>query len=366
MVQAAATPPGAALFALTYARENASGLSALMQGEKKQADALLERQRSRTPATFPGDFVEAARAQREQAAQDFSKIAGQLKQLATPGYRAERELATQVLVNGLHGLTAVDTGLTPEQRTQLQQNLEADHSNDPPDIQPTSHGSVGSTAFASDAELWELISRYIGDIGKDYLGVYENVVAVYTEFYKAFSDILSRMGGWITPGNDGNSVRLNVNALRTALQQLQNRFSLPSTDGVLFPAKNSDGSLQGVDREKAEEWADTLGLPRSCVQQFPANSGRYVVVVDMTPINNMIRDLNNLGTPDSNGNVMLDNARFQAWQSGFKAQEENLKTTLQTLTQKYSNANSLFDNLVKVLSSTISSCTETCKAFLQG
>ncbi|MGL4930513.1 MAG: IpaD/SipD/SspD family type III secretion system needle tip protein, partial [Plesiomonas sp.] len=37
-----------------------------------------------------------------------------------------------------------------------------------------------------------------------------------------------------------------------------------------------------------------------------------------------------------------------------------------TLTQKYSNANSLFDNLVKVLSSTISSCTETCKSFLQG
>ncbi|WP_368858965.1 IpaD/SipD/SspD family type III secretion system needle tip protein [Burkholderia sp. GbtcB21] len=26
----------------------------------------------------------------------------------------------------------------------------------------------------------------------------------------------------------------------------------------------------------------------------------------------------------------------------------------------------MYDNLVKVLSSTISSCTETCKAFLQG
>ncbi|RBH47137.1 type III secretion system needle tip protein SipD, partial [Pseudomonas sp. MWU13-2860] len=37
-----------------------------------------------------------------------------------------------------------------------------------------------------------------------------------------------------------------------------------------------------------------------------------------------------------------------------------------TLKQKYSNANSLFDNLVKVRSSTISSCTETAKSFLQG
>ncbi len=45
--------------------------------------------------------------------------------------------------------------------------------------------------------------------------------------------------------------------------------------------------------------------------------------------------------------------------------EENMKTTLQTLTQKYSNANSLYDNLVKVLSSTISSCMEAAKSFLQ-
>ncbi|EPB7318004.1 IpaD/SipD/SspD family type III secretion system needle tip protein, partial [Salmonella enterica subsp. enterica] len=33
---------------------------------------------------------------------------------------------------------------------------------------------------------------------------------------------------------------------------------------------------------------------------------------------------------------------------------------------KYSNANSLYDNLVKVLSSTISSSLETAKSFLQG
>ncbi|WP_254640777.1 type III secretion system needle tip protein SctA, partial [Burkholderia sp. GbtcB21] len=330
-VQAAATPPGAALSALTYVREKANGLSALLQGEHKQADALLERQRSRTPATFPGAFVEAARAEREQAAQDFSESAGHLTQLATRDYRAERELATQQLVNGLRGLTAVDIGLTPEQQTQLQQKLEPAHSNDPPDIQPKLYDSVGRTVFESDAKLWEMISRYIGDIGKDYLGVYENVVAVYTEFYKAYSDILSKMGGWVTPGNDGNHVKLNVTALRNELQQLRNKFSLPNTDGVLFPAKNSDGSLQGVDKNKAEEWADTLGLPRSCVQEFPTGSGKYVVVVDMTPINNMIQDLGSLGSPDSSGNVVLDNARYQAWQSGFKAQEENLKTTLQTL-----------------------------------
>ncbi len=80
----------------------------------------------------------------------------------------------------------------------------------------------------------------------------------------------------------------------------------------------------------------------------------------------MVTDITGLGAAGSDSKLEMDNAKYQAWQSGFKAQEENLKTTLQTLTQKYSNANSLYDNLVKVLSSTISSSLETAKSFLQG
>ncbi|OXJ22450.1 IpaD/SipD/SspD family type III secretion system needle tip protein [Burkholderia sp. HI2714] len=361
MVPATATPSSATLLALTYVQDKVNALGELLQGEKKRTDALLDRPRSRTAAPpLPGDSAQAARAEREQAAPDFSHRT----QLAAPDYRAERTLVTQQLVNGLRGLTESDTGLTSEQRTQLK--LKAEHSKLPPGVPAKLNDSLGKAVFDSDAQLWVKIAEYIGDIGKDYLGVYENVVAQYTEFYKAYSDILSKMGGWITPGKDGNSVKLNVTALKNELQKLRDRFSLPSTAGVLFPAKNSAGSLQGASKEKAEEWGDTLGLPRSCVKEFPAGSGKYAVVVDMIPIDTMMRDLGGLGSADKDGNVGLDNAKFQAWQSGFKAQEENLKTTLQTLTQKYNNSNSLYDNLVKVLSSTISSCTETCKSFLQG
>ncbi|EBS4098559.1 type III secretion system needle tip protein SipD, partial [Salmonella enterica subsp. enterica serovar Bareilly] len=105
-----------------------------------------------------------------------------------------------------------------------------------------------------------------------------------------------------------------------------------------------------------------LNLPEACLK--PAGAG-YVVLVDLAPVQKMVDDLNGLGTPGSDSKLEMDNAKYQAWQSGFKAQEENMKTTLQTLTQKYSNANSLYDNLVKVLSSTISSCMEAAKSFLQ-
>ncbi len=47
-----------------------------------------------------------------------------------------------------------------------------------------------------------------------------------------------------------------------------------------------------------------------------------------------IQDIDGLGAPGKDSKLEMDNAKYQAWQSGFKAQEENLKATLQTLTQK--------------------------------
>ncbi|MHC3250077.1 type III secretion system needle tip protein SctA, partial [Salmonella enterica] len=188
---------------------------------------------------------------------------------------------------------------------------------------------------------------------------YENVVAVYTDFYQAFSDILSKMGGWLSPGKDGNTVKLNVDALKSEIRSLVNKYNQVTKNTILFPSQTGSG-VTTTTRAEAEQWIKELNLPDSCLK---ASGSGYVVLVDTGPLNKMITDLNGIG---SGSDLELDNAKYQAWQSGFKAQEENLKTTLQTLTQKYSNANSLYDNLVKVLSSTISSSLETAKSFLQG
>ena len=62
--------------------------------------------------------------------------------------------------------------------------------------------------------------------------------------------------------------------------------------------------------------------------------------------------------------LYFSSAEYQAFQAGFDAQEQTIQTTMQTMTQKYNTAVSLVDNLYKILSSTISSCTETLKAYL--
>ena len=213
----------------------------------------------------------------------------------------------------------------------------------------------------SDAELWEMVTDKISATGEHYLGVYENVVAVYTRFYQDYSNILSALGGWLLPVKDGNNVKLDVISLMQALNQLLQEYGSPSEKTVLFPAQ-SGGTLIGATETEARQWLEELNLPETCLK--PVGTG-YVVLVDLTPVQKMVDDLNGLGRPGDDSKLEMDNAKYQAWQSGFKAQEENMKTTLQTLTQKYSNANSLYDNLVKVLSSTISSCMEAAKSFLQ-
>ncbi|EGW99678.1 type III effector protein IpaD/SipD/SspD [Escherichia coli G58-1] len=201
----------------------------------------------------------------------------------------------------------------------------------------------------SHRELWAKIANSINNINEQYLKVYEHAVSSYTQMYQGFSAVLSSLAGWISPGgNDGNSVKLQVNSLKKALEELKEKYK----DKPLYPANNT------VSQEQANKWLTELGGTIGKVSQ---KNGGYVVNINMTPIDNMLKSLDNLG---GNGEVVLDNAKYQAWNAGFSAEDETMKNNLQTLVQKYSNANSIFDNLVKVLSSTISSCTDTDKLFL--
>ncbi|MTC48138.1 type III secretion system needle tip protein SctA (plasmid) [Providencia sp. PROV188] len=279
----------------------------------------------------------------------------------------ERVLTRQHVEGALKSLASSHVVLTEEQKQQLQQGF----GENLPKLLMLNAGdnTISGQVMMSDAELWEKISESIGDINDSYLKMYESTVAGYTYFYQKFSEkILAQMGSWVQPGKDGNSVKLSARAITDTLWGILNACKgekgTEDPSYVLLPPQSGGSPVETFTEDEAKMWAAELGLPSSCVQ--PRNGG-YVVLPDLTPLETMLNELEELKQASSNGSVLeLDNAKYQAWQAGFKSQEENLKTTLQTLTQKYSNANSLYDNLVKVLSSTISSCLETAKSFLQG
>ncbi|MGL4604005.1 MAG: type III secretion system needle tip protein SctA [Iodobacter sp.] len=203
------------------------------------------------------------------------------------------------------------------------------------------------------------IGDAIGDISDGYLGVYENAVDAYIAFYAAFSEILAQLEGLISGATDGQSVTVDAAKLERLLHELIDKFfpasGVPGENSVLFPPQDGDGAVTGGTEADAKKWAEEMGLDPSCVRKLA--NGSYVVTVDIGPIKEMIDNL-----PD---NGSISSTDFQIWKAGFDAMDEKMKNTLQTLTQKYSNAQSMTDNLIKVLSSTISSLLETDKAFLQ-
>lgn len=260
------------------------------------------------------------------------------------------------------------------------------------------HNAVLSAEKTSipDADLWEMIADSINKIDENYMDVYESAIQTYMNFFSDFADAISEMSKFITSYEDENyPITINYFGLYFLFYNIYMTYEY-SEAGVLF---SSDS------KQEAEQWADEWGL------EVSEENGMFVVRIDMSPIEGIMNGIVTLFSPDLENhfffapvmNILFDHdvdvndndavakalenedikkeikeatglndwndlyfssAEYQAFQAGFDAQEQIIQTTMQTMTQKYNTAVSLVDNLYKILSSTISSCTETLKAYL--
>jgi invasin D len=207
----------------------------------------------------------------------------------------------------------------------------------------------------SSNEFFDKLLELVDLIKNGYLAGYEHIIAAYSDFFSDFNaEITAKMKDWIQGTDEGKSVILMTSLLRPALNKLIDKYTHPSLNSVLYP----DPEKGGVSRDEADNWRKALGLPESCLQKKA--DGTYCVVMDIGPLTTM---LDSVPSPWE-GWVIWDTAKFQAWQTGFNAQEERMKNTLQSFTQKYSNANSYHDNFNKTLSSHLNQYADMLKAML--
>ncbi|MFK8330070.1 IpaD/SipD/SspD family type III secretion system needle tip protein [Pseudomonas sp. BJa5] len=198
-------------------------------------------------------------------------------------------------------------------------------------------------------EFFEKLIDLIGLIKDEYLSPYTHILDSYQKFFAAFtSKITSDMQWWIGSAEEGKKVTIDGAVFHQKFDELIREFTLPNSAAVLFPEPGRPAASQ----QEAEKWQAALGLPASSVKRL--STGGYGVVMDLSPI-----DVLKAGTP--NFHDTWDTARFQAWQSGFNAQEERMKNQLQSFTQKFSNANSYHDNFNKTLSSHLSQFADMLK-----
>ncbi|HEY4073739.1 MAG TPA: IpaD/SipD/SspD family type III secretion system needle tip protein, partial [Herbaspirillum sp.] len=68
----------------------------------------------------------------------------------------------------------------------------------------------------------------------------------------------------------------------------------------------------------------------------------------------------------ADGNITMSASKFQSWRAGFDDQANAIKDTSSVMAKKLVNAQSVYENLIKVLSATIAAMLETCKLCVQN
>lgn len=215
-----------------------------------------------------------------------------------------------------------------------------------------------SLSPAKESNISDQIGDIIGIVKEDYYDVFEGGLAKYIQFYKELGLILAEMASLIKDGADEGKIKYDYKTLHDKLDTLLKKYKDPNGNpngklAQLYPVDFSQNTTEA----DARKWAKDMGLPTSSV--IKNASGTYYVAIDLGPLENMKK---NIQYPHDS-NKELTNTEYQAWLTGFNAQEEQIKTTISSLTGRFSNANSIYDNVVKILSSTISSLADMSKRY---
>ncbi|MDB5989232.1 MAG: sipD [Herbaspirillum sp.] len=277
----------------------------------------------------------------------------------------------------------------------------------------------------SDADFWQRIGDVIGGVKNDYLGVYETAVGKNNDFQKDFTHIISQMEQW-QKGDDKNTT-LKIEGSKKVPKSEEEMAGLIARELKLREEYNYDDYMyrggrhqvsedegdiradlvsQGDDQKAApdglldalkdllevykngpstvfvaeqgdsqhnhaiaEKWATDLGLPKDAVVKSANDNTTWLVKLDFSPVKTMIESLEAMKAktpPDAAGKITLSTSSFQAWKVGFDAQAERIKSNSTVMANKLVNAQSIYENLIKVLSSTIAAMMETNKSFLQN
>ncbi|MEJ2795469.1 IpaD/SipD/SspD family type III secretion system needle tip protein [Iodobacter sp. LRB] len=238
--------------------------------------------------------------------------------------------------------------------------------------------------FMSDREILAMISGNMVDIKENYQKIFASATSKYADFFKDFSATITKLAGYFKA--DGtNDMKVDVDSLQNDLLAVMSKHknvalvSCDTEQEVKYWAKElglaADADISGSSRPayikmKDGKWCVYPNL-EPLVQILVAsnyNNAGDKVKLDLSPRYGEAGDpayTKNSGDWTWSRGAKLNNAIFQAWQTSHSTQKEQIQSTVQVLAEKFGRANSLYDNIVKVLSSMTSSLEEAAKNALR-
>lgn len=292
----------------------------------------------------------------------------QAKTAAAGGARHEeeilsRQLSAHVLENTLAGISMLD--LTKEDNATLQEayagmRAAAVRSGAGSIVTGT---TTAGTAGISDRELCQKIAELMNNANDKYLKNYEYAVGKQAEYWKKITQFQKALSDCVSTKKD--KVVVDVPRLRTVWHDL----GMDRQATQLYPGPDENGVLPFLEgkagKKEAYMWAADFGPGVEVIKISSPKGGKYYVSISSSE-REAIKELIWYNDEPGKGDpVEMSTTNYQAWLTSMNSQVENIKTNSQTLTTKYSSANSLYDSLIKLLTATVTTLFDSCKEYLR-
>ena len=207
-------------------------------------------------------------------------------------------------------------------------------------------GNNEISVHTSYSELWAVMAKAIKNIRMDYVDFYAGLMQKYTEMYEAYNTHVQKASAdAVKAGEDGNNVNF--------------------TDDTMYKGYiNFERVVNGMDLGSVANWdamtdEQKASMTATLEPAFKVNQRSGNISFNLDQYN---------GRPwyPSYNDGKVSTSSYQAWLASFNAIGTGLQSNMQSFAQRYTQANSTFDNLNKVLSGAISSMAESAKDVLKA
>ncbi|CRL43596.1 Cell invasion protein SipD [Sodalis glossinidius str. 'morsitans'] len=201
------------------------------------------------------------------------------------------------------------------------------------------------------SEFWASIAATIASIKTNYVDFYSSLMLQYADFYQAYTELQSKAAGAVSEGKDGNYIKWDNDVMDSAFKEFENKIA---------SLNNNLGTVPQWDQlsdTEHQQMADTLK------PAFAVDMETGKITFDQSALSACPKSPSG---GSGSGKSDVDMASYNAWLAAFNSMGNTFQSNMQSFAQRYTQANSTFDNLNKVLSSSITALLECAKAFLSN
>lgn len=211
---------------------------------------------------------------------------------------------------------------------------------------------AGGLVWSSHAQFFEQISALIAILQTEYLSKFQDALSQFLVFYERFSNIMEMLKP-VASGDKGD-ITIDFTLVHADLKTLANE----TLNDALVLGKFSSQAA-------AEAFKKSVGLP-DLPLYGPGADGMYRLTINLSAVDGLISSMEDEDHNPLPKDHKMDSAQYNAWVSAKDSNMEQIKHVSKVLGEKLNEATQKFDNIVKILSSSIDKMTEANMSYVRN